>query len=73
MSPGIDLSGLSIQQNYGMVKNDEDYRMMAGMEVDREAQTIAHHPQVGTDCRAWGVLGIIEFSSESNFFGVILV
>ena len=45
VSPGIDLSGLSIQQNYGMVKNDDDYRMMAGMDVDREAQTIAHHPQ----------------------------
>ena len=48
------MSGLSIQQNYRMVKNDDDYRMMAGMEVDREAQTIAHHPQVGTDCRAGG-------------------
>ena len=63
MSPGIDLSGLSIQQNYGMVKNDDDYRMMAGMDVDREAQTIAHHPQVGRDCRSEEVIGMAEVSS----------
>ena len=46
VSPGIDLSGLSIQQNYGMIKTDDfDLRNMSGMEVDRESQTIAHHPQ----------------------------
>jgi len=40
VSPGIDLSGLSIQQNYGMIKTDDfDLRNMSGMEVDRESRT----------------------------------
>ena len=72
VSPGIDLSGLSIQvanlnaqsflhyskwtycrkiflqQNYGLGKQDEDWRgLQQGMDVDRDQQgqgTVAHHP-----------------------------
>jgi len=49
VSPGIDLSGLSIQNGlqggYGFPKNEEDFRNSIGMEVDRDGgQTIAHHP-----------------------------
>jgi len=69
VSPGIDLSGLSIQQNYGMVKSDEDYmRSMSGMEVDREAQTVAHHPQ-GCKLILWSSVASSESSSVSQWPG----
>jgi len=52
VSPGIDLSGLSIQ-NYAGLKADPEYmRSMsaasssAGMDLD--TQTVSHHPQWGT-------------------------
>jgi len=46
VSPGIDLSGLSIQQNYGMRSEEDFMRSMSGMEVDTRGEgTVAHHPQ----------------------------
>jgi len=50
VSPGIDLSGLSIQNGlqggYGFNKNEEEFNRGIGMEVDRDSgQTISHHPQ----------------------------
>jgi len=45
VSPGIDLSGLSIQQNYGIGKQEDEWsRGMQGMDVDREQGTVSHHP-----------------------------
>jgi len=51
VSPGIDLSGLSIQNGlqggYGLTKTEDEYmRSLSSMEIDRDSgQTIAHHPQ----------------------------
>jgi len=51
VSPGIDLSGLSIQNGlqggYGLTKTEDDYmRSISSMDIDRDSgQTIAHHPQ----------------------------
>lgn len=46
VSPGIDLSGLSIQGYPGLAKNEDEYNWNVNtMDVDRDnAQTIAHHP-----------------------------
>lgn len=50
VSPGIDLSGLSIQNGlqggYGFPKSEEDYSRTIGMDVDSRdsGQTISHHP-----------------------------
>jgi len=46
VSPGIDLSGLSIQGYPGLAKPDDDYmRSMSGMDIDRDSgQTVSHHP-----------------------------
>jgi len=51
VSPGIDLSGLSIQNGlqggYGLTKTEDDYmRSISSMDIDRDSgQTIPHHPQ----------------------------
>lgn len=51
VSPGIDLSGLSIQNGLqggypGFSKSEEEFSRSIGMDVDRDgSQTISHHPQ----------------------------
>ena len=53
VSPGIDLSGLSIQNGLqggypGFSKSEEEFTRSIGMDVDRDGgQTISHHPQWG--------------------------
>ena len=33
-----------LQQNYGLGKQEDEWRGMQGMDVDREQGTVSHHP-----------------------------